>query len=546
MKKTLLFLLVLLSTTMHSQVVELQKLSTGELVQGQPLFNRAQDDIYGYFFIFKKDRLDKKEFLYEYSLLDKNLNKVLSGEFTEVLGSFGRAIEVHGIYREGYISLRIDEKFSENGPRIRTKYRVLDIKANSLSEPFILSEDLEKIYDRDIKSVQNGLSFFTFNVNSFGYNLNTPRKANVDRAFFALNPKSQYSTTSKVRGIYYFDAQLNRVWSYAYNTNATKKKHEDIVFLNNKNQSDFVIGRRDYIGSKNETLLEKGQVFNTFLFFNKETGKLINEFSPFGTKEANGKQAKDVSNINVYVQSDKKVVFLDRIMSTKNKKFVLDEEKVIGFSKSEYDILTGKELSRHFFTWDKLAQHLPINENGYINEKGEPNTYLYLHDAILKPNGNFLFITEQYKTLTGTMMVAGSQGVKINDMILFEVDKDMNLVQYKRVAKESKNIRNGVKMEGLTADLFGAFDYSGYQDLGDDRYLFYYFNKQKVGESGRKQWILGIVSYEDGAFKEQKLPLKSSDGSELSIVSAKNGYIMIIERFKDKKKGTEIRLEKVN
>lgn len=545
MKKTLLFLLVLLSTTMHSQVVELKKLSTGELVQGQPLFNRAQDDIYGYFFIFKKDRLDKKEFLYEYSLLDKNLNKVLSGEFTEVLGSFGRAIEVNGIYREGYISFKIDEMYSEYTAKIRTRYRVLDIKENSLSEAFVLSEDLEKVYNEEPKSAKKS-TVFTFRPNSFGYGLNTPVEDNSDRGLFAMNPNVLRDAPSRARDIYYFDSQLNPVWSYAYNANATKKQYEEVYFLNNKNYSDFVVGRRFYSGSKNETLLEKGQVFNSFLFFDKATGKLINEFSPFGTKEASGKQAKDASNINVYVQSDKKVVFLDRIMSTKNKKFVLDEEKVIGFSKSEYDILTGKELSRHFFTWDKLAQHLPINENGYINEKGEPNTYLYFHDAILKPNGNFLFITEQYKTLTGTMMVAGSQGVKINDMILFEVDKDMNLVQYKRVAKESKNIRNGVKMEGLTADLFGAFDYSGYQDLGDDRYLFYYFNKQKVGESGRKQWILGIVSYEDGAFKEQKLPLKSSDGSELSIVSAKNGYIMIIERFKDKKKGTEIRLEKVN
>jgi hypothetical protein len=40
--------------------------------------------------------------------------------------------------------------------------------------------------------------------------------------------------------------------------------------------------------------------------------------------------------------------------------------------------------------------------------------------------------------------------------------------------------------------------------------------------------------------------LKSKDGSELVIVPAKKGYIMIVEKFKDNTKGLEIRLEKVN
>lgn len=544
MKKALLFLMLLFSSATYSQVIELQELSNGELIQSQPLYNKTQDDIYGYFFIFKKDRLDKKEFLYEYALLDKNLNKVLSGDFTEKLGDYGKIIEVHGIYRDGYISFKIDEKLGRLAAPVRTRYRLLDIKENSLSDGFVLSKDLEKIYNEELKSARES-TVFTLWPNSFGYHLITPLESNVESGMFSMVAKNG-DIEARKRGVFYFDEKLNPVWSFDYNKNGTRKQYEEVTFLNNKNHSDVLVGRRLYNGTKNEKLREKGELFNTFLFFNKETGKLISELSPSGNKKADGIEAKDVSSINIYLNSNEKVTFLNRIMSGKNKKFVLDEEKIIGFSKSEYDIVTGKELNRHFFTWDKLSEHLPINEYGYIVEKGEPNSYLYFHDALLKSNGNFIFITEQYKTLTGSIFINGSQGVKVSDMILFEVDKNMNLVQYKRISKQAKNTRIGIKMQGTDADKFGYFDYAGYQELGEDDYVFFYFNKQRPEDEGKKQWVLGIVSYVDGIYKEQKLPLKSKEGSELSVASAKNGYILIIEKFKDRSKGTEMRLEKIN
>ncbi|TDS65102.1 DUF6770 family protein [Myroides indicus] len=544
MKKAILFLVLLLGITAQSQVVDLQELSNGELIQSQPLYNKTQDDIYGYFFIFKKDRVDKKEFLYEYTLLDKNLNKVLSGNFVEKLGDYGKFIIVNGIYREGYITFKIDEKFAEIGVKIRTKYRILDIKENTISDAFVLSKELKKVYNEPSKSIKES-TVFTFYPNSFGYHLLTPLENNAESGMYALMPK-EGDKESRVRGISYFNEQLNPLWSFSFNQKGKRKQYEEVFFLNNKIHSNILVGRRLYNGSANQKLREKGEIFNTFLFFNKDTGKLISEFSPFGNKKADETEVKDVSNINIFLDSDKKVTFLNRIMSSKVKKFTLDEEKIIGFSRSEYDIATGKELSRHIFTWDKLSEHLNINEHGYIKEKGEPNSYLYLHDVILKSDGNLIFITEQYKTLTGTLLVGGSQGVKISDMILFEVDKNMALVKFQKIEKEITNYRVGIKMDGTTANQYGAFDYAGYQDLRNDDFLIYYYNKQRPENGGKKQNTLGIISYIDGNFTEQKLPLKSKDGSELVIVPAKKGYIMIVEKFKDNTKGLEIRLEKVN
>ncbi|MBW3520409.1 DUF6770 family protein [Flavobacterium sp. NKUCC04_CG] len=542
MKKTLSLLILLLSSAIYSQVVELQKLSTGELIESQPLFNKEEDDIYGYFFIFKKDKIAKKEFLYEYVLLDKNLNKVLSGDFTEKLGAYGKLIDVSCIYRDGYISFKIDERFVSIGAIVRTKYRLLDIRENSLSDSFVLTESLEKDYTEESKSIKKS-TVFTFRPNSFGYHLNTPLENNGDSGLHNINQMGYATAPSRAKGIQFFNAQLNPLWSYSYNASGEKKQYEAVSFLNNTNHSDVLIGRRYFHGSKNEDLLKKGQLFNSFLFFDKETGKLISEIAPYGLKKAAGIQAKDISTIDVYLNSNEKVSFLDRIMSEDTKTFLLDEKKIIGFSKSEYEIATGKELNRNFFKWTQLAPHLSINEHGYINEKGEPNSYLFLHDARLKSNGNLVFVTEQYKTLSGNAFMNGMEGVKIFDMILFEVDKNMNLLQYKRIDKGTKSVRNGVKMQGTIANYFSVFDYSGYQDLGDDNFLFFYFNKQKPESGGKKQWVLGIVSNIDGSFTEQKINLKSKDGSELSIQPAKKGYIMIVENIG---KTSEIRLEKIN
>lgn len=545
MRNTFLFILLLLSSAVHSQIVELAKLSKGELIQGQPLFNRAQDDVYGYLFVFKLDKLDKKEFLYEYTLLDKNLNKVLSGDFTETLGNYGKMIEVQAIYRDGFISFKIDEMFSQYTDKVRSRYRVLNIQHNELSDPFELDENLDKVYNPEPKSARKS-TVFTFWPNTFGYSLTTPVENNIDRGLFASTAKPMLYSGSRERGITFFNEQLDPIWSIDYNEQASRSSYEEIGFLNHKNSSNILVGRRFFKGSKNESLFEKGEQFDNFMFMDRFSGEVINEFTPFGLKQNQGLQARDLSNIAVYMNSDQQVTFLNRIVSNKGKKFVYDEEKIIGFSRSQFDIETGQELNRSFFTWDKLSKHLNIDEFGYIKEKGEPNSYLYFHDAILKSNGNIIFVTEQYRTLSGSIFIEGSQGAKINDMILFEVDKHMSLVSYKRIVKEAKNVRNGVKMQGSAADFFGAFDYAGYQELEKDNFVFFYFNKQRASEQGKKQKVLGMITSSNETFKEEKLPLKSAQGSELAIASAKNGYILIIENFRNKTKSTEMRLEKIN
>jgi len=76
-----------------------------------------------------------------------------------------------------------------------------------------------------------------------------------------------------------------------------------------------------------------------------------------------------------------------------------------------------------------------------------------------------------------------------------------------------------------------------------DLFVFY-ANNEKEGKRGKKKpdYKLGIVTYIDGKFENEKISLKTSDG-QIYPMKAKNGYIMLREVSNN---DVEFRLEKIN
>jgi hypothetical protein len=544
MKNTLLLTFLFFSTFLHAQIVDLQKLSSGKLISGQVLQNRQAEDVYGYFYVFEDDKIDKNHTQYSYVLLDKNLNTVTSGKFTETHGHVLRSAHVNSFYRDNHITIQFYHFWGSLKAFELTTYRIFDLKENKLSEPFSIDENANKNFNIDTALLNKPFTF-VYNLNPFGYSINTPLKFSRDDYFFAVD----YIPTKKDRTVtnhlHFMDAKLDPVWEYNYTKAEGSDKYLDVTFSNATNNTDVLIAKKQYKGKKNLKELEKGKRSNSYLFFNKDTGKLLNEFSPFGQQQANGITAKEVDNITTIQKVNDKVTFVNRIMTDKVKTFTANNDKIIGLSKVDYDITAGKVINRNFFLWEQLSKYLPIDQFGYVREKGEPDSFLYMHDAILQSNGNLLLILEQYKSIK--VGIASIWGVKVNDMFFIELDPKMQVVNYKRISKESSSHTNGLKIVGLDAALrYNAFDYSGYQDLGNDNYTFFYFNKQRPEGGGKKRWVVGIIKYNNGTFTEEKLHLKGKDGSELLIYPAKKGYLMIAEKFKDQTKGIEVRLEKIN
>ena len=536
MKKIALLLFVMISGLYFSQIVELKKLSTGKLADASVLYDRNNDDIYGYFYIFEKDKISKTEKLYEYILLDKNLNKVCSGEFKHSSpctdGGAWLSFRFQPVYRNGFISIGISYYYYYNWYTFA--YRLLDVKENTLSDAFTLLPDLTKKYNPEPTKAKN-VVFFRYYSNPFGYTLDTPLKSWKDDGVY-------FYTKNKT---YFVNEKLEPLWSYSYNEGKTdKNEYTNIIFSPkyDKRSKNILSAFKSLEGKQNQKKTSKGELSRSYLFFDKNSGKLISEIFPFGTVSEK-EEIKDVSTSTYFIDEAKQTVtFICRTVTSKG--ISLDEDLIQGFSKTVYSLSDGKELKRDYFTWNQLSQYLNIDEYGYVKEKNEPNCYLYLHNVLLKDDGNMIFILEEYKTLTGSAV--SSAGAKINDLFFMELDKDMKLVQFQRIDKEKKSIRNGIRMTGSTVSRYGYFDYVGYEDLGNDNYLFFYYNKQEPEIGSEKQWMLGIISYINGKFAEQKLPMKSEDGSDMDITPAKKGYIMIYETFKDKDRSPELRLEKIN
>ena len=543
---TFLFLGLTLGCMGFSQTVELAKLSAGNMVSSTTLYDREKNDIYGYFLVYKEDKTGKTENKYEYVLLDKNLNKVFDGEFKEKMlpipsgklnkEYYGTDLAFSPVYRNGFISIGIamNGTFSSDNP---FKYRLLDVKENKLSDAFTLLPDLTKKYNPEIADKRKNIVFFKYNPNTFGYTIDAPLK-NGDAI-----PDYEKNT-------YFINEKLDTLWSYSYNENgANKNKYTYISFSHNydddKHNKNILIAFKNLVEKNNQKQRDSGYVNNcSYLVFDKNNGKLISEIFPFNKPYEGG--IKDIFVKRTFIDEAKQTVtFIAHTMNTKEA--IMDERHIQGFAKAVYSLKDGRELKRDYFSWNQLAPYLNIDNNGYVKEKNGANYYLYLHDDVLmKDDGNTIYIMEEYKPFYSSIH---NNGAKIKDLFFMELDRDMKVVQFQRIDKGENSVYNYstmLSMFGSDIDAFGYFDYSGYQDLGNDDYLFFYYNKQKPESGGKKQWVLGIVSYIDGKFSEQKLPLKSEDGSNMVITPAKKGYIMVYETFKDPNRSPELRLEKIN
>ena len=229
MKKIALLLLVIISGLCFSQTVELEKLSAGKLVSGSALYDRDNDDLYGYLYFFEKDKVSKTENLYEYVLLDRNLNKVCSGEFKENLlcsdWSSSMALDFVPVYRNGFISIGLCVKY-KNAPYSNPyRYRLLDVKENKISESFALLPDLTKDYQPTTNKKLKDLNEFAYYPNSFGYYLYTPienweetkkllKISKENASYYSYRKQVEDSRKDK---IYFINEKLEPLWSYSFN-----------------------------------------------------------------------------------------------------------------------------------------------------------------------------------------------------------------------------------------------------------------------------------------------------------------------------------------
>lgn len=519
MKKTIVLLFILLGSALNAQIQKLSELSSAKLLDSKIIYEENGEDIYGYFFLFQKDQTQKEELLLEYSLLDKNLNKITSGTFLHPINSgfmFKTSVAIKSVVKNknqlyiitGETMTVLGMTATMNGFNmvIGAFYRALDLTTFKLGNPFSYV-DFNKIDDFV-------LSKKTFNKNSTYPQFFEPTNCNgflLKQTFKSSDIQDLYKgETIKFQEFRFYDKDLNEKWAYKYNQD-------------DKGKSFY---KYELIASEGTNL-----IFCKYLYEkpkdNKPKLSLEVIDSNIGLKkfEANLDDAQNL--FAVYdVKLDGNILTVYAATNDPNRKEEFKYNKITGYAKMEFDATSGKELNRNFFKWDALADKFKIDEFGEIKSYG----FIEFIDFKATKDGKTIVIGEGYDP--------GSSS-KILDLFVFVFDQKMKLIDYKKVEKVKNKFQN-LNASGRTINVIGAFDYMYSQKLPDDGYVFYYTDNEKKGLGSNKHpdWILGIVTYVDGKIDTQKISLKAKEDNIIPI-KAKKGYILLRD-------DNELRLEKIN
>jgi len=510
MRYIYLLLLFLFCFSVKGQIAKLNEFSKGKLCS-KSIIKDDKNNIKGYFLLFIADKIAKETYELEYVVLDENLVKVTNGFISEmkyeswIVKSEGVAVNAT-LSEDNKLLLEFrdntDSSWMSGSGYNFGRYRILDLKTNTLSQPFIFNNSellVNPVFDRKNTNWKKNQTEFMQPYNKVGLVVNAECLLNEEDA--------------TERYLKCYDGDLKEKWKYVYQVNP-KNDLKRLIYL----KSD-----EDVIAMLNLKAKVRGKIYVEY-----KTG-----FSILLIDSEDGKQRSEF----VYPESDKysftvECKFIkDKIYLMGNYyagKFV-DDTKNVGWYCFVLDKATGSLLSKDYLKWEDLAGKLDINKKGYVKKEG----YLYTHNMLLQDNGDIIVITEAFI----------NKPVTTNNLYFFKLDSKLAFKEVFEVSK-FRNKLSGSNLYSGTIKASGAFDFIDYQDLGDNEYLFFFNDNEKKSNKRNKSTHYGIVSYSDGKFQKQTLDLKT-ETSIISAYNAKKGYMLLVEDF-DEKKSAEYRLEKIN
>jgi len=507
MKTKLILLLLISSLGINAQITDLQKLSAGKLYSSDAIKD-SNNNIKGYFFLFETDKISKETYELQYVILDENLTKVTNGFITEMKYESwivdAKGIKVKVSLFDNKLLIRFTDDFGSNMNEVYKRFRILDLKTNKLSEPFIYNNEkivLNPKFDRKLKNYSGNESQNMSYYNEVGLI--------VDSRTFDNSSKSEKSYLEKI------DENFKPLWKTIYEESANKKRTKSISYLN----------------SDQEVLI-------FFNHFQKNSVKYVNDFSVLIFDAKDGKlttefffpNTKDFAYKVVDVKLTDNEILLFGNFSAKSEFGNTNDTDNTGLFSYRLDKTTGKIKDKNFIYWQDIGIKLNIKANGYIKNEG----YIFIHNMLPLSDGRIIAVCEAFL----------QSPITTNNMYFLELSKDLQLNQVFKVDKFKNKFPNTIAHSD-DIKKYGMFDFIDYQTLGDDEFLFFLNDNEKGSRNRKKSTLYGIVSYTEGKFNRQTLNLKT-ETSTISAFPSKKGYITLIENFDEKGKPSEIRLEKIN
>lgn len=504
--KFLSLLLFISSFGLKAQITDLQKMSHGRYYSSDAIKD-SNNNIKGYFFLFETDKINKETYELEYVVLDENLTKVTNGFITEMKyenwAMKAERIKVEVSLFGDKLLIRFNDDFGQNMSEVYKRFRILDIKTNKLSEPFIYNEGkivLNPTFDRKLKNYDGNESQDMRFYNGVGLIV-------TDNYNKAVKSDNKYLVK--------LDENFKEVWRTVYENGTDKKRTRTINYLN----SD-----KEVIVMFNHTQKNWLKMLNDFsvLVYDAKTGKLVTEFQ-FPNMEDFAYKVVDVK------LSENEIILMGNFSAKSEQGYTNDTDNT-GLFSYRLDKATGKMLDKKFLYWQDVGAKMNINGSGKIKSEG----YVYVHNMLPLSDGRIIAVCEAFL----------QQPITSNNMYFLELSKDLKLNQVFEVDK-FRNKFPGTLAHSDKIKKAGLFDFMDYQNMGDDEFLFFLNDNEKGSRNRNKSTLYGIVSYSDGKFAKQTLNLKT-ETSSISAFPSKKGYIALVENFDQANKPTEIRLEKIN
>ena len=349
MKKILFLMLGLLVTfTIKAQSYSVLNSASGELVKFETIYDE-ENDIFGYVELRKLDLINELTENYKYVILDKNMNSICSGEFTETLFKkkcYKKLTQV--VFCDSKL-LFVFRQTLESSNALNNSYQILDIKQN--------------------KIISNGI--FISNTND-SKNENKLNKAYHPKYFRALS-KIGFISRIEDGSVYSaigFDAVS--LWIQPIKVVDEKEKYEYSYYSSNEKFTIINVTKK----------LKDKKISDHALILDTKTGKEI-AFLKISDD--------DYTTIYYTIKIIKEEVITVGKYYEKDKRDEVDYKESLGLYRQIIDIKSGKITNKDFLPYGKFG-NLDISENGKIKKEG----YMSFQEIDINPDGSYFVLAETY------------------------------------------------------------------------------------------------------------------------------------------------------
>jgi hypothetical protein len=510
-------LLALTATGLHAQnKLSIDKVYSTYLRNSGTIMESNQ--IKGYFFLYRSDKIDRHTNEYTLQILDQNLNKVKDIKFEDskklsLLEAAYNGSSLSFLFKNEETKMLDLKVYGVDGKLKYTYGRDYDKK----------TEDLMKRYET--MHTDEGTNQSVYDLGEQGYASVLPLRDGNHRTY----------------EVDYYSSKERKQWSYIPSddeeryANAEYLGHTDsLIILEVMKKSRALSGKItahlvgiNFVTKKKVFDIDDENDTYTFVPSSVVPVKDKNQIMVMGTYFDKGDNiAKDFSKgLAVYAIDSK-----------------------------------GKVIAKTYNSWaDDFAKYLSVNSKGKIENVG----FLYIHKLIQAPNGKMFVVGEGYKrqanaagialtalgALGGVRSNVGVTKIVVTDMVIMEFNEKYKL-SGANIYNKTNNTAEASTMSDYSSQhaiamylkMNGSFDYEFTTGEGDNANFSVCYSDW-VRSSEYKGQTFNSIHYNGSKFTTDKMELKSK-ASKMRIFPAKAGSVMIMEYYR-KDKRLDFRLEKL-